>query len=147
LLHIFWGQPVNEPQSRSPDRRSNADRSVRQSDAVIDRRDRRQEIADGTGQFASGEACDPCEATSNYEIRGVVSDFITPHFYDSVTASGTRHFTGAVTKPRQILPGGSPSFVNQESDEWQQIIYLGSTPQLKTLGPASVTRGYSRVGR
>jgi hypothetical protein len=100
-----------------------------------------KEIADGTGQFNYlVEACDPCEANKyGYEIRGVlVSDFITPHFYDSVTASGTRYsFTGAVTKPRQILPGGYISFVNQESDEWQQIIYLGSTPQLKTLGPAS----------
>jgi hypothetical protein len=96
---------------------------------------------DGTGQFNYlVEACDPCEANNyGYEIQGVlVSDFITPHFYDPVTASGTRYsFTGALTKPRQILPGGYISFVNQASDEWQQILFLGSTPQLKTLGPAS----------
>lgn len=101
-------------------------------------------VEDGTGQFNYlVEACDPCEANNyGYEIQGVlVSDFITPHFYGSVTASGMRYsFTGAVTKPRQILPGGYISFVNQESDEWQQILYLGSRPQLKTLGPASGER-------
>jgi hypothetical protein len=98
-------------------------------------------IKDGTGQFNYlVEACDPCEANNyGYEIQGVaVSDFITPHFYDPVTTSGTRYsFTGALTKPREILPGGYISFVNQESDEWQQILYLGSTPKLQTLGPAS----------
>ena len=98
-------------------------------------------IEDGTSQFNYlVEACDPCEANNyGYEIQGVlVSDFITPHFYDPVTTSGTRYsFTGAVTKPRDILPGGYISFVNQENDEWQQILYLGSTPQLQTLGPAS----------
>jgi hypothetical protein len=98
-------------------------------------------IEDGTGQFNYlVEACDPCEANNyGYQILGVlVSDFITPHFYDPVAVSGTRYsFTGAVTKPRQILPGGYISFVNQTSDEWEQILYLGSTPQLNPLGPAS----------
>jgi hypothetical protein len=98
-------------------------------------------IEDGTSQFNYlVEACDPCEANNyGYEIQGIlVSDFITPHFYDPVMTSGTRYsFTGAVTKPRDILPGGYISFVNQENDEWQQILYLGSTPQLQTLGPAS----------
>jgi hypothetical protein len=98
-------------------------------------------IEDGTGQFNYlVEACDPCEANNyGYEIQGIlVSDFITPHFYDPVTTSGTRYsFTGAVTKPRAILPGGYISFVNQGNDEWQQILYLGSTPQLQTLGPAT----------
>jgi hypothetical protein len=98
-------------------------------------------IEDGTGQFNYlVEACDPCEANKyGYEVQGVpVSDFITPHFYDPVATPGTRYsFTGALTKPREILPGGYISFVNQESDEWQQILYLGSTPQLQTLGQAS----------
>jgi hypothetical protein len=100
-----------------------------------------KQIQDGTGQFNYlVEACDPCEANSyGYEIQGVlVSDFITPHFYDSMTTPGTRYsFTGALTKPREVLPGGYISFVNQESDEWQQILYLSSTPKLNTLGPSS----------
>jgi hypothetical protein len=98
-------------------------------------------IQDGMGQFNYlVEACDPCEANAyGYEIQGVlVSDFITPHFYDSLTTPGTRYsFTGALTKPREVLPGGYISFVNQETDEWQQILYLGTEPQLNTLGPAS----------
>lgn len=97
-------------------------------------------VEDTTGQFNYlVEACDPCEANQyGYEIQGVlVSDFITPHFYDPMTVSGTRYsFTGALTRPRQILPGGYISFINQESDEWEQILFLGSTPELKTLGPA-----------
>ena len=98
-------------------------------------------IEDGTGQFDYlVEACDPCEANNyGYTINGVVvSDFITPHFYDPVVTQGTRYsFTGAVTAPRQILPGGYISFINLEADEWQQILFLDKTPQLVNLGPAA----------
>jgi len=96
-------------------------------------------LQDGSGQFNYlVEACDPCEANNyGYDIQGVlVSDFITPHFYDPVETSGTRYsFTGALTKPREVLPGGYISFVNEQTDEWQQILYLSSPPKLKTLGP------------
>ncbi len=85
-------------------------------------------VEDTTGQFNYlVEACDPCEANQyGYEIQGVlVSDFITPHFYDPMAVPGTRYsFTGALTGPRQILPGGYISFINQESDEWEQILFL-----------------------
>jgi hypothetical protein len=99
-------------------------------------------IVSGTGQFNYlVEGCDPCEANDyGYTIQGVVvSDFITPHFYDPVTSPGTRYsFTGAVTAPRQILPGGYISFVDQETDEWQQILWVdpNQPPTLQTLGPA-----------
>ncbi len=56
-------------------------------------------VTDTTGQFNYlVEACDPCEANNfGYSINGVlVSDFITPHFYDPVTTAGTRYsFTGS----------------------------------------------------
>jgi hypothetical protein len=100
-------------------------------------------IQDGTGQFDYlVEGCDPCEANNyGYTINGVVvSDFITPRFYDPVVTQGTRYsFTGAVTAPRQILPGGYISFVNLETDEWQQILFVdpSTPPQLVTLGPAA----------
>jgi hypothetical protein len=100
-------------------------------------------IQDGTGEFEYlVEACDPCEADNyGYSIQGVaVSDFITPHFYDPVTVAGTRYsFTGAIKAPRQILPGGYISFINQETNEWQQIQYVDpkKPPQLIDLGPAS----------
>jgi hypothetical protein len=100
-------------------------------------------IVDGTGQFAYlVEACDPCEADNfAYPIQGVaVSDFLTPHFYDPVVTPGTRYsFTGAIKAPRQILPGGYISWVNQQTDEMQQLLWVDPTkaPQIVNLGPAS----------
>lgn len=100
-------------------------------------------IQDGTGQFNYlVEACDPCEANGyGYTINGiVVSDFLTPHFYDPMVTPGTRYsFSGKLTAPRQILPGGYISFVNQETDEWQQLLYVdpNQPPTIKDLGPAT----------
>jgi hypothetical protein len=98
-------------------------------------------IQGGTGQFNYVvEACDPCEANNyGYTVNGVVvSDFITPHFYDPVATQGTRYsFTGAVKAPRQILPGGYISFVNLQTDKLQQILWVNPNqpPQLVNLGP------------
>src|SRR5580700_8689678 len=100
-------------------------------------------IVDGTGQFAYlVEACDPCEADNfAYPIQGVaVSDFLTPHFYDPVVTPGTRYsFTGAIKAPRQILPGGYISWVNQQSNEMQQLLWVDPTkaPKIVNLGPAA----------
>jgi hypothetical protein len=100
-------------------------------------------IQDGTGTFNYlVEACDPCEAnTYGYAIQGIlVSDFITPHFYDSIAASGTRYsFTGAIKAPRQILPGGYISWVDQETDEWQQLLFVdpAKPPSIHKLGRAA----------
>jgi hypothetical protein len=101
-------------------------------------------IVDGTGQFGYlVEACDPCEDDKyGYTINGVVvSDFITPHFYDPLVTPGTRYsFTGALKAPRQILPGGYISWVNQEADEWQQLLYLSAKPVIKNMGKASADK-------
>jgi hypothetical protein len=100
-------------------------------------------IVDGTGQFGYlVELCDPCEADNfAYPIQGVaVSDFLTPHFYDPVVTPGTRYsFTGAIKAPRQILPGGYISWVNQQTDELQQLLWVDPTkaPKIVNLGPAS----------
>jgi len=100
-------------------------------------------IVDGTGQFGYlVEACDPCEADNYaYPIQGVaVSDFLTPHFYDPVVTPGTRYsFTGAIKAPRQILPGGYISWVNQQSNEMQQLLWVdpAKAPKIVNLGPAS----------
>jgi hypothetical protein len=98
-------------------------------------------IVDGTGEFAYlVEACDPCEADNySYAIQGIaVSDFLTPHFYDPVTTAGTRYsFTGAIQAPRQILPGGYISWVNQEADQVQQLLFVDPSqpPYIQNLGP------------
>jgi hypothetical protein len=99
------------------------------------------EVKDTTGQFNYlVEACDPCEADQfAYSIQGVaVSDFITPHFYDPVATAGTRYsFTGAIKSPRQLLQGGYISFINMETNEWEQILWVNpGKPTLNDLGPA-----------
>jgi hypothetical protein len=100
-------------------------------------------IEDGTGQFSYlMEACDPCEADPySYPIAGIaVSDFITPHFYDATVTPGTRYsYTGAITRPRQILPGGYISWIDPVKNEWQQLQYLDpkAHPVIKNLGPTS----------
>jgi hypothetical protein len=110
-----------------------------QSSRGIEIKDKK--IQDGPGEFQYlVEACDPCEADEfAYSIQGVaVSDFLTPHFYDPVVASGTRYsFTDAIKAPRQILPGGYISFVNPEAGEVQQILWVdpNSPPVLNDLGP------------
>lgn len=98
-------------------------------------------VKDTTGQFDYlVEACDPCEANEfAYSIDGIaVSDFITPHFYDPVATSGTRYsFGGHIKAPRQILAGGYISFIDQQSDDMEQILLLGPKPELRNLGPAT----------
>jgi len=95
---------------------------------------------DTTGEYEYVvEVCDPCEANQYaYSIQGIaVSDFITPHFYDPVVASGTRYsFGGHIQRPRQVLPGGYISFADPQKDEIEQILFLGPKPVLKNLGPA-----------
>jgi hypothetical protein len=103
-----------------------------------------KKIMDGTGQFGYlVEACDPCEDDKyGYTINGVVvSDFITPHYYDPLETPGTRYsFTGAIKAPRQILPGGYISWVDHAADEWQQLLYLSGTPKIVNLGKASADK-------
>jgi hypothetical protein len=100
-----------------------------------------KQIEDTDGEFAYlVEACDPCEADNfAYSIQGVaVSDFLTPHFYDPTATPGTRYsFTGAITRPRDILAGGYITWVNQETDTVQQLQYLTNQPKILNLGSAA----------
>jgi hypothetical protein len=100
-----------------------------------------KDVEDADGEFEYlVEACDPCEANQYaYSINGIaVSDFITPHFYDPVVTSAARcSFGGNVTRPRQILPGGYISYTDPESDEVEQILFLGPKPVHRDLGPAT----------
>jgi hypothetical protein len=85
------------------------------------------------------EACDPCEAPDfAYVINGVlVSDFITPQFYDPKQTVGARYsFTGAITKPREVLAGGYISWWDPESNHIWQLLRLGED-QFRDLGEGS----------
>jgi hypothetical protein len=96
----------------------------------------------GAGQFEYlVEVCDPCEADQfGYQVEGfLVSDFITPYFYDLAKGPGTRYsFTGAIERPRQLLKGGYISFMNVNTSEMQQILWVdpNQPPELRTLGAA-----------
>ena len=55
------------------------------------------------------EVCDPCQNLSyGYIIDGLpMSDFYYPNYFDLTATPGARYCaTGALTSPRQILPGG-----------------------------------------
>lgn len=98
------------------------------------------------------EVCDPSEGASYaYSVNGVlVSDFYTPHFFDPVAASGVRYsFTGAVTAPRTILPGGYISFVDLATQVWwQQTWFGGAQPTFRSLGKLSSRGSYrSQIDR
>ena len=84
------------------------------------------------------EVCDPSEATSfGYTVNDVrLSDFYTPNFFDPVAAPGVRYsFTGAITKPRQILKGGYISWHNTVNNHWYQLRWFNTAkPMLADLG-------------
>jgi hypothetical protein len=103
-----------------------------------------QNIVDAPGKFEYlVEVCDPSEDDSfSYVIDGVqVSDFYTPHFFDPVVSAGVRYsFTGALTRPRQVLKGGYLSWFNPETNMLQQLRYFSDTPEIADLGPAAAGR-------
>jgi hypothetical protein len=83
------------------------------------------------------EVCDPSEDEAYaYHVNGVlVSDFYTSAFFDPTAAAGVRYsFTGAITKPRQVLPGGYLSWHDPKSDHWFQLDYTGSKPVFADIG-------------
>jgi hypothetical protein len=92
------------------------------------------------------EVCDPSEDSQfSYTIDGVaVSDFYTPHYLDPVTAPGVRYgFTNALTKTRQVLKGGYISFHDLTTDDWMQITFFKTKPEVINLGPLSTAGGQS----
>lgn len=83
------------------------------------------------------EACDPCASSDHaYTVNGVlVSDFITPHFFDPISAAGVRYsFTGAIQSPRDVLLGGYLSWHDPRTEHWWQVIFSGADKEFKDLG-------------
>lgn len=94
------------------------------------------------------EVCDPSEAFEfTYSVNGViVSDFYTPHFFDSAKSGGARYsFTNAIKRPRQVLRGGYLSWYTPASREWwQRTWFSGSKPKDSNLGRLDVKNGNPR---
>jgi hypothetical protein len=80
------------------------------------------------------EPADPCEAVS-YEIGGVpVSDFLLlPYYRTNPGAAVGYSFTGAIHRPREVLPGGYVSFANPDG-EWFQVFNQGGQLQVQDIG-------------
>lgn len=94
------------------------------------------------------EVCDPCEdSTCAYTINDIiVSDFLTPHFYDPRKAIGVQYdFAGAISAPRTVLQGGYVSFLDPTSKRWLQVQYFDGTPKIVDLGELSQITGNLRV--
>lgn len=69
------------------------------------------------------EICDPVGgAGCAYTVNGyLVSDFVTPNFYDPMPAAGVRYsFTGALDGPRRVQEGGYLSWRDPATGEWWQ---------------------------
>jgi hypothetical protein len=83
------------------------------------------------------EVADPCEAAEfAYTVNDIlVSDFLTPHFYDPVQSEATRYsFSGAIKKPRTILRDGYISWHDPVSDHWWQQTWFGQRKEYRDLG-------------
>lgn len=93
------------------------------------------------------EVCDPSEAAGfGYTVNDIlVSDFYAPSYFDPVAASGVRYsFTGAITKPREVLKGGYLSWQDPVSDHWFQATFFGSKLEIKDIGPIDASKGSLR---
>jgi hypothetical protein len=94
------------------------------------------------------EVCDPCEADQfAYTVNDIlVSDFYTPRFFEPRRADGVRYsFTGAISKPREILRGGYISWHDPISDHWWQQVWFGQSKQYRDLGVFDATAGSLRA--
>ena len=94
------------------------------------------------------EVCDPCQLEENaYTVNGVfVSDFYTPNYFDPMASTGVRYsFSGAVTAPRQVLPGGYLSWLEPSSGDWFQENRFAAHPEFKNFGPIKPLSGSIRA--
>ncbi len=90
------------------------------------------------------EVCDPCEAIT-YSVNGqLLTDFITPNYYDPTTTSGVRYsFSGQISAPHTVQEGGYISFGNPVDNHWYQILVQGGQVQLNDLGVVQASGGAS----
>ena len=94
------------------------------------------------------EVCDPCEADEfAYTVNDIlVSDFITPRFYDPQRSDACRYsFTGAIKRPREILRGGYISWHDPVSDHWWQQTWFGQRKHYRDLGRFDAKAGSLRA--
>lgn len=92
------------------------------------------------------EVCDPSEDIEYaYTVNGIVlSDFYTPNYFDPVVSKSIRYsFSGAITQPKQVLPGGYISWLEPISGEWWQATFFGNDISYRNLGKLAKGNGKS----
>jgi hypothetical protein len=77
---------------------------------------------------------------NGYSIDGVlVSDFVTPAFFEPSKRKGVRYsFTGSAKEPLKILRAGFLSWNDKETNELYQWTWSGTEPLFKNLGKLSI---------
>jgi len=83
------------------------------------------------------EVCDPCQGDAQaYTVNGIlVSDFCTPEYFDPLGVTGARYsYTGSLTGPHQVLPGGYLSWRDPVTENWFQQRIVDGNPDFKPLG-------------
>jgi len=82
------------------------------------------------------EVCDACQDPEQaYPVNGImVSDFVTPAYFEPVSAAGVRYsFTGSVTGPRELAEGGAIVWFDEERRHWRQATRNGDDIDFETL--------------
>jgi hypothetical protein len=85
------------------------------------------------------QVCDPCaNARYGYEIEGVlVADFTTPDYWlPRSRKKGKYSFTGALTRPFQVLPGGYLNWQDPKTKKWNIFIGESEAAAQPETGPA-----------
>lgn len=93
------------------------------------------------------EVSDPSQgAQYGYSVNGVlVSDFYTPQYFDPVASPGVRYsYSGKITRPRQVLPGGYLTWHDTATGDWWQQVCDDNGPTFKNLGKISPDKGSFR---
>nr|WP_293838920.1 hypothetical protein [uncultured Arsenicibacter sp.] len=83
------------------------------------------------------EVCDPCEGLPfGYAVNGLIlSDFYTPHYFDPVANPAVKYsFSGAITRPREILKDGYISWRTFDTQDWFQANLFEDEMAFENLG-------------
>ncbi len=93
------------------------------------------------------EICDPCQDPSgSYTVNGVmVSNFVTQEYFDPVTSPGVRYsFTGQITTPHAVAPGGCLTWHDPVSGQWfQKLVPAG--PGVTRIVTLAIPPGAARL--
>jgi hypothetical protein len=84
------------------------------------------------------EICDPSQATQyGYSVNGIMlSDFYMPRFFDPAAAAGVQYsFSGAISRPLEVLDGGYLSWWDPVTTHMFQLSVNGAKKRFEDRGP------------